>query len=237
MSLRAVMAVCVALFAPGAAHAQFEMMSPMLLQGPRIMFQDHADRFRSAPSGQAASPSRPGPEIDAASFRYRPDMARRRANLARFVERSRAADPRGADDLAALFAQGDFIERMRPELAKYGLAVDNLADAYTVWWIAAWQASRGRSDDVSATTAAAVRRQVVQSLASTPAFGSAGDAAKQEMAEALLVQGMLLAAALEQAKGDREQMAALSRAATQGARGMGIDLSAMSLTGKGFVPD
>ncbi|WP_225771327.1 DUF6683 family protein [Inquilinus sp. Marseille-Q2685] len=234
MSLRTVAAVCAALLVPGAAQAQYQMISPMLFEGPRISLQDHANRGSSAPAGRSASPS--GLQVDARSFAYRPDPARRRANLARFVDRSRAADPQGAENLAALFAQGDLIERMRPELAKYGLVIDNVADAYTVWWIAAWQASRGSHDDVSAATAAAIRRQVVQSMASTPALRTAGDAGKQEMAEALLVQGVLLSAALEQAGDDREQLAALSRAAVQGARGMGVDLSAMTLTERGFVP-
>lgn len=230
MSFRTVVPVCIALLVPGAAQAQYQMISPMLFEGPRISLQDHADRSSSALAGRSVS------QVDAASFRYRPDPARRRANLGRFVDSSRAADPQGAENLAALFAQGDLIERMRPELAKYGLVIDNVADAYAVWWINAWLASRGSHDDISAATAAAVRRQVVQSMASTPELATAGDAAKQEMAEALLVQGVLLAAALEQAKGDRAQEAALSRAAVQGASGMGLDLSAMTLTEKGFVP-
>lgn len=235
MSLRTVVPVCIALLVPGVARAQYQMISPMLFEGPRISLQDHAGRSSSAPAGRSASPS--GSQADARSFAYRPDPARRRANLARFVDNSRAADPQGAETLAALFAQGDLIERMRPELAKYGLVIDNVADAYAVWWINAWLASRGSHDDISAATAAAVRRQVVQSMtASTPALATAGDAAKQDMAEALLVQGVLLASALEQAKGDREQEAALSRAAVQGASGMGLDLSAMTLTEKGFVP-
>lgn len=231
MSLRMIVAACVVLLAP-AARAQYQMISPMLFEGPRISLQDHADRNRSAPGGSA---SRSAAQADARTFAYRPDLARRRANLARFVDRSRAADPQGADNLAALLAQGDLIERMRPELAKYGLVIDNVADAYTVWWINAWLASRGSSDDITAGTAAAVRRQVVQSMASAP-VATAGDAAKQEMAESLLVQGVLLGAALEQAKGNSEQMAALGRAASQGASGMGLDLSAMTLTEAGFVP-
>ncbi|KGM31070.1 DUF6683 family protein [Inquilinus limosus] len=234
MSFRTVVAACIALLAPGAAHAQYQMISPMLFEGPRISLQDHANRSSAAPADRSASPS--GRQADARSFAYRPDPARRRANLARFVDRSRAADPQGAENLAALFAQGDLIERMRPELAKYGLVIDNVADAYAVWWINAWLASRGSHDDISAATAAAVRRQVVRSMASTTALATAGDAAKQEMAEALLVQGVLLGAALEQAKGDRTQTAALSRAAIQGASGMGLDLSAMTLTEAGFVP-
>ncbi|MGK6320106.1 DUF6683 family protein [Sphingomonas sp. DT-204] len=179
---------------------------------------------------------RPAAKAPAASFRYAPSRERRTANLARFVAKSRAVDPKSADELAKLFAQGDVIERMRPELAEYGLSVDDVADAYTVWWINAWHASRGLSEDVSDAVTASVRRQVTAAMAATPALRNAGDAAKQEMAESFLIQALLLSAAVEQAKGDRAQLDAVSRAAVQGAHGMGIDLPSMTLTEAGFVP-
>ena len=241
MSLKMIAPICLALLAvPGAAQAQ--MISPMLYEGPRIALQAHANTARSAAPLRSMSrqdPSVAMPQLEAprpASFRYTPSRERRTRNLAHFVEKSRAADPKGADDLAQLFAQGDIIERMRPELSKYGLSVDNVADAYTVWWINAWQASRGLSGDVSDATTASVRRQVMQSMGSTPEFRNAGDAAKQEMAESLLVQSLLLAGAVEQAKGNRQQLNAVSRAAVQGARGMGVDLQTIRLTEEGFLP-
>ncbi|UIJ44092.1 hypothetical protein LZK98_13515 [Sphingomonas cannabina] len=193
---------------------------------------NHADRTGPAQREER----RPVAKAPVATFRYAPSRERRAANLARFVERSRAIDPKGADGLAQLFAQGDIIERIRPELAKHGLSVDDVADAYAVWWINAWQASRGLSGDVSDAATASVRRQVTEAMAATPAFRGAGDAAKQEMAESFLIQAVLLAGAVEQSKGNRAQLDAVSRAAVQGAHGMGIDLPAMTLTDDGFVP-
>lgn len=232
------MAVPLCLAMAFAAAAEAQMISPMLYEGPRISLQDHAGRAtRHRPENAPAAPdSRTSPSVDPRSFRYQPDRARREANLARFVAKSRAVDPQGAASLERLFAQGDIIERMRPELARHGLSVDDLADSYTVWWINAWQASRGLGGDASPAATASVRRQVMQSMASTPGFVDAGDAAKQSMAESLLVQSLLLAAAVEQARGKPAEMAAVRNAAVRGARAMGLDLTAMTLTDRGFVP-
>ncbi|QAY78094.1 hypothetical protein [Sphingosinicella sp. BN140058] len=124
--------------APGVAQAQ--MIGPMLYEGPRIALQDHAERF-SPDAG--ASQARRRPAISPTALRYTPSMARRVANLAGFVSKTRAVDPAGAADLERMFADGDFIEKIGAALAPYGMRVDNLADAYTVYWISAWQATRG----------------------------------------------------------------------------------------------
>ena len=89
---------------------------------------------------------------------------------------------------------------------------------------------------MSDATTAAVRRQVMESMAATPMLRIAGDAARQEPAESLLIQALLLSAGVEQSKGNRPQLDAVSRAAVQGARGMGLEVSSMTLTEKGFVP-
>lgn len=179
---------------------------------------------------EATRPLRPD------SFRYIPSKARRAANLASFVAKSRAADPKGADDLAQLVASRDIIEEMRAPLAKYGMRIDNLADAYTVWWIGAWQATRGSTDDPSQAATAAVKQQVMRTMASVPEFANANDSLKQSMSEALFMQALLLGVGLEQAKGNAAQTKAIGRAAAEGARGMGLDLAAMTLTDEGFKP-
>lgn len=190
-----------------------------------------------APSRRAA-PDRAPAEVTPrpASFLYTPSKARRTANLAGFVAKSRAADPKGADDLAKLFASRDIIEDMRAPLSKYGMRIDNVADAYAVWWINAYQATRGTTDDPSPAATEAVRTQVMQSMGATREFVGAGDADKQELAESLLIQALLISTAVEQAKGNPDQLRAVGRAAAQGARGMGLDLSTMELTDAGFMP-
>jgi hypothetical protein len=117
-----------------------------------------------------------------------------------------------------------------------GLSVDNLADAYAIWWISAWNATHGANPDPSRAMSQAVRAQAASALATTPAIAGAGDAAKQQFAEALLVQMILVDTAVEQNKANPSRLRALAVAVSQGARQMGLDLSAMRLTETGFVP-
>lgn len=216
---------------PAAAQAQYQMASPMLYNGPQISLQDHADRFQTSPTApEAASEA-----VDPAVTRYRPDPARTKANQAQFVAKTRAVDPAGADQLAQLFASTDVMGLVGKAAAPHGLRVDDLADAYATYWIAAWTASRGNNDTPSNATIAAVRAQAARALAATPMARGASDAAKQELAESLWIQSALLDTTVEQAKGKPDQLAAVGKAAAQGARGMGLDLAGMTLTDKGFV--
>lgn len=232
MALRLLVSFGLALVAvPGMAQAQ--MISPMLYEGPRIALQDHADRF----SHDAGSPqARARVAANPAALRYTPSKARRAANLARFVTKTRAADPAGADDLQKLFAQGDFIEKIGALVAPVGLRIDNLADAYAMWWVTAWEASRGSNETPSSATLAAVRRQAAGAIGATGEIAGATDAEKQELAEALWVQSALIDGAVEQAKQNPARLRDVGSAARKGARAMGLDLDGFELTAEGFVP-
>jgi hypothetical protein len=167
---------------------------------------------------------------------YTPSMERRRANLASFVAKSRKVDPRGAATLEKELAATDVIGRMNRALAAYGMRADNAADAYAAWWLNAWLASRQRSDDPTARQVVAVRAQAAEALMATPALAGAGDAVKQEMAEAHLVQAALISAHMEGARGDPALSRRVAAAVRQGALASGLDLAAMELTDDGFVP-
>lgn len=219
------------LVAPGIARAQ--MVSPMLYEGPRIALQGHADRFSADADEPGATPRT---TADPAALQYTPSKARRAANLAAFVQKTRAADPQGAADLQKLFAEGDFIEKIRAAVAPHGLHIDNVADAYALWWITAWQAYRGNNDTPDADTLAAVRAQAVRAVGATGELARATDAQKQELAEALWVQTALIDGAVEQAKGDRARLRQIGGAVGRGAQAMGLDLAAIDLTPEGFVP-
>ena len=171
-----------------------------------------------------------------AALRYTPSQARRAANLAEFVSKTGTVNPAGARDLQRLFASGDIIERIGQSIAPSGLRVDDLADAYTVWWIAAWEATRGGGETSSRLQTAAVRAQAAQALSAAPTILRASEADKQQLAESLLINAMMLETAVAQAKGDPGRLATVAGAASQGARRMGLDLSAMALTESGFVP-
>ncbi len=221
---------------PAAGQAQDMFWSTTL---PAITGTDtlglHLRSLREQQDGSRQS-AQPAPAPSATAFRYTPSPRRRAANLAQFVAKSRQNDPKGAADLERLFASTDVVEAMRAPLAEAGLRIDDVADAYAVYWINAWQASRGVDDDVSRRMATAVRNQVAGVMASTGALRGASDAAKQEMAESLLIQAALIAAAMEQSKSSPELGRQLAAAVSQGARGMNLDLAAMTLTEDGFVP-
>jgi hypothetical protein len=239
-----------ALMWPAAASAQDMSWSTITpsITGTDVLglqLREQVQRQRSVPNTgrTAASPNAfvggspaaaPAPNMRA--LRYTPSKSRRTANLSRFVEKSRAADPAGAAQLEKIFASGDFIDKIGGALAQQGMRVDNVADAYAVWWINAWQATRGHNNVTSRTINDAVRDQAARALSASPQIVGAGDPAKQEFAESLLVQAAMIDAAVERSKGNSAQMRQIGAAVNQGAKRMGLDLTTMELTEQGFVP-
>ena len=132
---------------------------------------------------ESVSENRPAAEARAPAstlrLTYKPSLDRRRANFARFIAKAHAQDPQGAASLEKELGASDLIARAEPELAQYGLRIDNVADAYAICWLNAWLAIRQRTDTPPARQITAVR---------------------------------------------------------QGARASGLDLGAINLTDKGFVP-
>jgi hypothetical protein len=169
------------------------------------------------------------------SLTYTPSPSRTRANLQNFVNKSRKADPQGAAELEKTFASNDVIGIMGAEMAKVGLDKNNTADAFAVYWINAWQVAHGDSSTPSRSMARAVAAQAARGMSTSPEFAAATNAQKQEASEALMVQAMLVASAMEQMAGNPSQMKALANAVRQGAKASGLDLDAMTLTEQGFV--
>jgi hypothetical protein len=240
---------------PGVASAQdvwgWSIIVPSVTQTDILGMRLRDLRMQSeARAGGAAKPRTapaipPGSDDQASKgtgvenpsvLRYVPSRTRRRANLADFLAKSRQADPAGAASLDELFAQGDIIERFGQLLAPHGLRVDDVGDAYALWWMSAWQATHGVTDSPGDRATRAVQIQAGRALAATPELAGAGDGPKQKLAEALLIQAALLDAAVVQAKGDPVRLKAVAAAAALGARGMGMDMAAMTLTETGFVP-
>ncbi|MET3725844.1 hypothetical protein ABIC35_003780 [Sphingomonas trueperi] len=169
-------------------------------------------------------------------LRYVPSKTRRSANLTAFVKKTRAADPQGAADLESVFAEDDFIERIRALVAPHGLQIENVADAYTLWWLTAWHAARGNNDTPPPEILAAVKAQAARAVLATGEIATASDAQKQELAEALWIQSALIDVAVEQAKQDPARLRQIGDAVRKGAKGMGLNLDAIDLTSQGFVP-
>ncbi|PSJ43484.1 DUF6683 family protein [Allosphingosinicella deserti] len=203
----------------------------------RGQMQGQGSDRRVSPRNNLVAPNTAAPTAaNLQALRFKPSKQRRAANLAAFVEKTRAMDKGNAEDLQRLFSSGDFIDKIGGAIAPLGLRTDNVADAYAIWWISAWNATRGNNDSPSRTMSEAVSAQAARAISATPEIAGADDAAKQEFAEALLIQMTLVDTAVEQNKNNPAQLRALGSAVAQGAEQMGIDLSSMQLTENGFVP-
>ena len=166
------------------------------------------------------------------NLNYSPSKSLRQKNMAKFLADIQKSDPKFAASLQQLNTQGDLIDIIDREIRPVGLSANNVADAYTVWWITAWEAVHGREANATSSMVANVKRQVEQSIASSSAFGQMNGAQKQTLAEVFLVQTLMI----EAAKGSPSLQAELPSTVNQGAQKMGLDLTKMNLTENGFVP-
>ncbi len=171
-----------------------------------------------------------------ATFTFTPSRSRTQANVRNFV--ARTLHPAARAELAQIFAaQPGLMDDLAAGARAHGFDPHNVADAFALWWMNAWDASERRDSKPDTGTVAAVKQQVYAAFAATPDSAATSDAAKQEFAEALLLQAALLASAFEQNKNNPAMLELLAEAARKGAKASyGIDLQSMILTRDGFVP-
>ncbi|MFC4291481.1 DUF6683 family protein [Sphingorhabdus arenilitoris] len=175
------------------------------------------------------------PSENQTDLTYTPSKSRTKTNLQTFVNKSRAVDPAGAAKLEAFVGSNDVIGQIGQVMASEGMSKNNVADAFAVYWVNAWAAAYGISDETPGSTYRAVSQQAARGLASSPEFTRATDAQKQEMAEALLIQGAMVDAARQNALSDPAMLRKVGQAVMQGAKATGLDLDQMTLTDDGFV--
>lgn len=159
----------------------------------------------------------------------------RQQNLDRIVKKTAANDPAGAKEMERIFANADVIAEIGQGIAPFGLKTNNVADAYTVYWMTAWQAANQDNSDFDAPTVASVRQQSADILMSVNAFVRADDGIKQELAEIYLVQAALIQAVADNARSNPQLRSQLATAVKKGAKVSGLDLGRMTLTAEGFV--
>lgn len=168
-------------------------------------------------------------------FSFTPNRARTQRNLRNFVERTR--DPSARSEMQRLIeTQPNIIEEIGAMLSPIGIDPHDVADAYTVWAINNWLVAEQRDEDPDQVTVNAVRQQVRGAIAATPDFASTNSTQRQEYAEALLLQAIIMADAFTAAQNSPAQLDQLSAAARTTLRGNGLDPALMNLTRDGFVP-
>ncbi|WP_310425642.1 DUF6683 family protein [Chamaesiphon sp. VAR_48_metabat_135_sub] len=171
-----------------------------------------------------------------ASLEFKPSVKIRQQNISRFLAKLSANNPSTAGKTAQIPSANAVMVQIDKNMASVGLKSNNVADAYAVYWTNAWLGSRGRNEDLPKAQMIAVRNQAANALLLNPKFQSATNIQKQELAEALILQTVLISAFVSNAKSDPALMEKVKVAISQGAKGMGLDLDRMNLTPQGFKP-
>jgi hypothetical protein len=166
---------------------------------------------------------------------YRPDPALRRKHFAQFVAQARRQDPVGAAKLQQVLANENVIGTIQAGITPYGMSCNDVADAATVYLAYAWMATRANDQDPTRAQMRGLRSQVATAMARNPAFAHATNAAKQEVADANLVQALLAGQLAAHAKQDPASRDKIRAAVARGAKSSwGIDLLSLNLTGQGL---
>lgn len=182
---------------------------------------------------EPAARSSDAPAADGLTF---VSSAERRAqNLTKFVARTRARSPAQAAPLQQMLSSPDIIGQIGEAVAPLGLLANNVADAYALYWISAWNGANGIETPPDHVQIQAVRRQAAAALSARPDITGADNAFKQEMAEGLLLQSLLIDQTIAGAKADPATLAQVATAIRQGASATGLELDRMDLTANGFV--
>lgn len=176
-------------------------------------------------------------EASGSSLFYTPSLSLRRENAARFALSMKKNNPANASHLEASISEGKFVDDMDQIMKPMGLRIDNVADAYALWWVMAWTAANANavSEVPLQQSIFAVKNQATELLTSAPEFASAPDALKQEIAETMLIQTVVLVNEMELTKNNPVQQDRLAKAVNQSAMQMGLDLTKMDLTERGFA--
>ncbi|WP_449222025.1 DUF6683 family protein [Tistrella mobilis] len=166
---------------------------------------------------------------------YRPDPVLRRRNFDVFVDRLRAHDADAAENLDRLLTDNDVIAATRDWLKPYGMRPENVADAMAVYLSTAWAAVRGSDADPAPEVMRGLSNQLAAAIGATPGFTRASDAEKQELAESMIVQAVIISRHAGAARARPDLQKRVSEAVARGAQAtFGVDLTRLDLTAQGL---
>jgi hypothetical protein len=176
------------------------------------------------------------PARQTASLNFSPSPRIRNASVERLFTQMRSVDPENAKKIEAQYGGGRLFQALDGALKGYGLTTNNVADSMTVWLINVWMGANGRSDNPSNAEIKAVRNQIADTLAGSPDFANANDAAKQELSDALLVNAAVIGGAVDDpAAKTAEGSAMLKKVTRKLGSDLGLDLTAMKISTEGFA--
>jgi hypothetical protein len=167
------------------------------------------------------------------SLDFRSSSQLRQQNISRFIAKLRANNAPSSGQIEQI-SPANFALAIDKSMADVGLKSNNIADAYAVYWTTAWLGSRGRNEDLPKAQMIAVRNQAANALLSNSKLTSATNRQKQELAEALILQAILISTSVSSVKSDPMLLNQAKTAISQGAKSFGLNFDLMTLTDRGF---
>ena len=205
-----------------------------------LLFETSAGRVAAGAKGAAARPAHPAalPAVPV-SLPFRRDPAIMRQVQEATVNKVKASNPAAAEQLAQVMAQHDLLAAWGEALQQFHLELNNVADAMTANWLVVYLAANQLPDQPSAAQVAGLRRQVGR-LCATPGMQGllATDAKRQELADYLHLQALLINEAQSTAEKNHDaasSVALAQQARATGQQNMGFDPTTVRLTTQGFV--
>ncbi|MFV0644058.1 MAG: DUF6683 family protein [Sphingomonadaceae bacterium] len=236
LTLRLIVAIAAIVVSTTGAHAQ--MLAPDMAMG-NLHNELLQRRLEDEAAGGAAKTTRDRPvksAIKTQDLTFTPSKDVRRRISQEFIARAGQISPGAAADIRAMFAsQPDFTGSAGQIMRSHGLDPHNMADAYALWWINVWSAANAYYDTPPSTTINAVKQQARSAFLAVPEFGTMSDTQKQEFTEVHIIQGVILDAAMQNARGDATKEKLVAKNARNIAKSSGLNLAGMTLTQRGFV--
>ena len=196
------------------------------------------DEIENASAKKTSTPVNAPPKLTPAaiaSLGFTASSQRRTTNLDKIFAAMDVKVPGVGSQLKEAFAANNIYGEVEKIMGTYAMRTDNIADAFAMYWVASWQVANGVEAEPSKASVAAVKRQAAQAMLAVDGVKSMSPAAKQEMADGLIVSLVLISAAQEGAKADPSQKAMIAQQANDDARTLGLDHSLFTLTDAGFV--
>jgi hypothetical protein len=136
------------------------------------------------------------------------------------------------------FANNQVLKSFAELLANYGYSSTNLADVMTAYYVVCWEVVNGTDASGNSGGISAVNAQLKGALLANLNFQRLPDTDKQQVAEVMAYQTVIVASAKNELikRGDQAGLQRLRQSVRQGVLQMGVDLSRLKLTSQGFVP-
>lgn len=189
--------------------------------------------------GRTITQRRPAPRVNPAQViartAYRPDPAVRARVYARAVQTMAKASPGEAAKFRQILVSGKMRNEVAGFLARYGMSPNNLVDTTAIYLAVAWLTTHRNNGAPSAEQLRGLRRQVALAYGSVPQIMAMSNAAKQELAEANLLQASLSSTLADQASKDPATLAKARAAIASWVRdSYQLELTRMTLTANGL---